>query len=450
MNKKILSASLALLMATGAASTWAKVSPEEAAKLGTSLTAMGAEKAGNKAGTIPAYTGGLAMDPTADLYSNKAIQAEKPLFVITSKNVDQYSENLSDGQKAMFKKYPDTYKMPVYKTHRTAFTTKEIAAKVKKNATTAELIGGGNGIINFDESIPFAIPQNGVEVIWNHITRYRGGSIERSTANIPVQANGDFSVVNIKAKFATPYYLKGGYNADKDDNILFYFMSSVTAPARLSGDVVLVHETLDQVKQPRMAWAYSAGQRRVRRAPQIAYDAPSQATDGMRTTDQVDMFNGAPDRYDWKLIGKQEMYIPYNSYNLADRNKEYKDLIGKGHLNQEHTRYELHRVWEVEATLREGARHVYAQRNFYVDEDTWQVSVVDHFDQRGQLWRVAEGHNIPVITKGTTWYAGMTSYDIQSGRYMAELNNEEKDAFDFDVEFKRKMFTSNALRRAGK
>jgi hypothetical protein len=450
MNKKIISTSLALLMVASASSTWAKVTTAEASKLGSELTPMGAEKAGNKAGTIPAYTGGLVMDASAALFSNAAIQAEKPLFVITSQNLGKYSANLSDGQKAMFKKYPDTYTMPVYKTHRTAFTTKDIAAKVKKNASTAELIGGGNGIINFDESIPFAIPETGVEVIWNHITRYRGGSIERRSANIPVQESGDFSVVKIKSKFATPFYLKGGFNKEKDDNILFYFMSSITSPARMSGNVVLVHETLDQVKQPRMAWAYSAGQRRVRRAPQIAYDAPSQATDGMRTTDQVDMFNGSPDRYDWKLVGKQEVYIPYNSYKLADRDAKYDDIIQKGHLNQDYTRYELHRVWKVEATLAEGSRHIYGKRTFYVDEDTWQVALVDHFDKRDVLWRVAEGHALPVVTKGTTWYAGMTSYDLQSGRYMAELNNEEKDAFNFDAKFKRKLFTSSALRRAGK
>jgi len=449
MNNKLIT-SLALVVAASSSATWAKVSPTEADKLGKQLTEMGAEKAGNKAGTIPVYTGGLSMDKSADLYSNASLQSEKPLFVITTKNLDKYAANLSDGQKAMFKKYPDTYKMPVYKTHRTAHTTKNIAQKVKKNATTAELIGGGNGIINFDESIPFAIPKTGVEVIWNHITRYRGGSIERRSANIPVQASGDYSTVKIKAKFTTPPYLKGGFNAEKDDNILFYFMSSITSPARLSGDVVLVHETLDQVAQPRMAWAYSAGQRRVRRAPQIAYDAPSQASDGMRTTDQVDMFNGSPDRYDWKLLGKQEIYIPYNSYNLADRDAKYDDIIQKGHLNQDYTRYELHRVWKVEATLAEGSRHIYGKRTFYVDEDTWQVALVDHFDQRDVLWRMAEGHAMPVVTQGTTWYAGMTSYDLQSGRYMAELNNEEKDAFKFDSTFKRKMFTSSALRRAGR
>ena len=62
------------------------------------------------------------------------------------------------------------------------------------------------------------------------------------------------------------------------------------------------------------------------------------------------MMNGAPDRYNWKLIGKKEMYIPYNSYELGSPNLTYKDIHTKGHMNQDYARYELHRVWEIEAT----------------------------------------------------------------------------------------------------
>jgi hypothetical protein len=227
-------------------------------------------------------------------------------------------------------------------------------------------------------------------------------------------------------------------------------MSYITAPARMSGNVILVHETIDQVKQPRMAWTYSSGQRRVRRAPHLAYDAPSQAGEDMRTTDQLDMFNGSPDYYNWSLLDKKEIYIPYNSYNLASRNKKYEDIIQKGHINQEHTRYELHRVWSVEAVLRDDVRHIFSKRIYYIDEDTWQVALADHYDNRGNLWRMAEGHSIPVIPKGLTWYAGILYYDLQSGRYLAELSNEEGDAFNFDVKFKRREFRSSSLRRAGK
>jgi hypothetical protein len=338
--------------------------------------------------------------------------------------------------------------MPIYKTHRTASYPKRIEDKAVANATTAELIQGGNGLINFDETVPFAVPQNGVEAIWNHVTRYRGGASEQNYALVPVQNGGNYTAEIVRSNFVPPQYLTGGADAKEDNNILFYYTSATRAPARLTGNVLLVHETIDQVKEPRKAWQYNAGQRRVRRAPQVAYDAPN--TEGMRTSDQVDMYNGSPDRYNWKLIGKKEVYIPYNSYKLADKSAKYKDIVGENHLNQDFTRYELHRVWHVEATLKDGSRHIYSKREMYLDEDTWQIAVADHYDARGNLWRVAEGHALQFTNVDAAWYIGNTNYDLSSGRYMAQLSNEEKNEFKFGIKTKRSDFSTNALRRSGK
>ncbi len=451
MRKHILTTS-ALVLAMASAGAFAKVSTQEAAKLGSELTQMGAVAAGNKAGSIPAYKGGLAADASADAFTNpvaKKFMAETPLLTITAKNLDQYKANLSDGQIAMFKKFPDSYSMPVYKTERTAAFPKHIYAKAKKNATQTELVAGGNGLTNFDETVPFVMPQSGLEVIWNHITRFRGGSIERNGAQLNVQESGDFVPVKLNALFTVPHYLSDGYDADKDANVLFYFMQQIKEPARLSGNVLLVHETIDQVKQPRLAWSYNAGQRRVRRAPQVAYDAPAQASGGLRTSDQIDMYNGAPDKYDWKLIGKKEVYIPYNSYKINDTSLKYSDVIKAGHIDTSFARYELHRVWQVEATLKDGERHVYGKRTFYVDEDSWQIGIADHYDTRGKLWRLAEGHAMQFINANTPWYGAQFSYDLQSGRYVAEMNNEEEGAFIFDRPVDHKDFTASALRRSG-
>ncbi|MEH6347186.1 MAG: DUF1329 domain-containing protein [Bermanella sp.] len=448
MNIKLL-APVAMLLCVSTTTTWAKVSSTEAKKLKNELTQMGAEKAGNLSGTIPAYTGGLAQDKNANPLTNPFAD-DQPLFTITAQNLEQYKNHLSDGQLALFKKYPNSYKMPIYKTRRSASYPSKLTNKILKNVTNTELVSGGNGLQNFDETIPFAMPKTGLEVIWNHVSRYRGGTIERNIATIPVQASGSFSSVKMNAQLAMPQYVKGGFNPKKDNNILFYYMSSIKSPARLSGNVLLVHETIDQVTQPRMAWVYNAGQRRVRRAPQIAYDAPAQAMDGLRTSDQVDMYNGAPNKYNWELIGKQEMYIPYNAYKLANENAKYKDIIQPGHLNPEFTRYELHRVWKIEATLKEGERHVYGKRTYYIDEDSWQIALADHYDTRNVLWRVAEGHALQFVNANTLWYGGMTNYDMQSGRYIADLTNEEKDPFKFGIKIKRKAFTASALRRAGR
>ena len=436
---------ITLNLAAGTAS--AKVSPLEASELGEKLTWVGAQKSANATGTIPSYSGGLDQDLSADPYED-IYAAEKPLFVITHDNLAQHKKNLSPGQLAMFAKYPDTYKMLIYPTHRTANFPKHVQDKAQKNATTAQLLAGGNGLTHFDETVPFAIPKSGVEVIWNHETRFRGRNIEINSASLPVDRDGSYMTIKTRAKFALPQYLLGGFNPKKDKNILFYYTSYTKAPARLTGNVLLVHETIDQVNEPRKAWQYNAGQRRVRRAPQVAYDAPN--GDGLRTTDQTDMYNGSPDRYHWKLMGKKEIYIPYNSYKVMDPNAKYKNIIQRGHINQDYARYELHRVWHVQATLKEGARHIYAQRDLYVDEDSWQIALADHYDSRGELWRFAEGHSMQFVNANAPLYAGSTSYDLISGRYSVQLSNEERDAFIFDTPMKRKEFTTSALRRSGK
>ena len=453
MKKYITTASL-LMLTIASSSVLAKVSPEEAAKLGTTLTPLGAVMSANAAGTIPAWTGGLnSKNSTKSEDSGRPAHpfpADKPLMVITSANYSDYKNNLSPGQIAMFEKYAD-YKMPIYKSKRTAAYSDDLYGVIKKNATTAELVQSGNGIINFDTAIPFPIAKNGSEVIWNHITRYRGGTAKRFLTTIPVQSNGSFVPVKMNDQLVWPEFLKEGRDADKDDNILFYYLQEITAPARLTGTALLVHETIDQVKEARKAWVYNAGQRRVRRAPNVAYDGPGAGTDGLRATDKYDMYNGAPDRYDWKLIGKKELYIPYNSYNLLDTNAKYEDLIEEGHLNADYLRYELHRVWQVEATLKEGARHIYAKRTFFIDEDTWGASVIDHYDGRGELWKLSEAHNIQFYDVDTPWMVAETLYDLNSGRYLVTgLSNEEPTFMIFGEKVKRTDFSTSALRRLGR
>ncbi|MDH0700477.1 DUF1329 domain-containing protein [Pseudomonas toyotomiensis] len=437
------------LLATG---VMAAVSPDEAAKLGTTLTPVGAEMAGNADGSIPAWTGGLptnagAVDPRgflADPFAN-----EQPLFTITAANAEQYKDKLTPGQLAMFKRYPDSYRMPVYPTHRSASLPAAVLEATKQNAVNTRMVSGGNGLENFQTANPFPIPKDGLEVIWNHITRYRGGSVRRLVTQATPQPNGSYSLVYFQDEFVFRDALTD-YDSSKSSNVLFYFKQRVTAPSRLAGNVLLVHETLDQVKEPRLAWLYNAGQRRVRRAPQVSYDGPGTAADGLRTSDNLDMYNGAPDRYDWKLEGKKEIYIPYNAYKLDSPSLKYSDIIKAGHINQDLTRYELHRVWHVTATLKSGERHIYAKRDFYIDEDTWQAALIDHYDGRGTLWRVAEAHAQYYYDKQVPWYTVETLYDLLSGRYLAlGMKNEEKQAYDFNYKAAGSDYTPAALRQAG-
>jgi hypothetical protein len=444
----------ALTLGLLAANVMAAVSPEEANKLGTSLTPLGAEKAGNADGSIPSWTGGIPKN--AGAVDGKGFLAdpfasEKPLFVITAATVDKYKDKLSDGQIAMFKRYPETYRIPVYPSHRTVALPTEIYESAKRSALNVTPINDGNGLANFtgNRYYAFPIPKNGVEVIWNHVTRYHGGNLRRTITQATPQSNGDFTVIRFKDEVAVPSLLSD-LKPGSDDNVLNYFKQEVTAPARLAGNVLLVHETLDQVREPRKAWIYNAGQRRVRRAPQVAYDGVGTSSDGLRTTDNFDMFSGAPDRYDWKLVGKKEMYIPYNSYKLDSPDLKYTDVIKAGHINQDLTRYELHRVWEIVATVKPSERHVYAKRHMYIDEDSWQVALADHYDGRGQLWRVAEGHAQFYYDHQVPAYTVEALYDLIAGRYIAlGMKNEEKRSFEFNIDAKAGDYTPAALRSTG-
>jgi hypothetical protein len=446
------SASLALMLL--ASSVMAAVSPQQADQLGTSLTPLGAQKEGNANGSIPAWTGGLpknAGQVGANGFLADPFASEKPLLIITAQNAEQYKDKLSAGQLALFKRFPQTYRIPVYPTHRSATIPPDIMKLAKDSALHVTSTDDGNNLANFADSgyYAFPIPSNGVEVVWNHITRYLGGSYQRSFIQATPQVNGDYTPVRFEEEQVYPRQVTD-LPAGDAQNLLYYYKQRVTSPARLAGTVALVHETIDQVKEPRRAWVYNAGQRRVRRAPQLAYDGPGTASDGLRTADNLDMFNGAPDRYDWKLIGKKEMYIPYNSYRLESSALKYDDIVKAGHLNPDHTRYELHRVWEVEATLKPGQRHVYAKRHMYLDEDTWQLAEVDHYDQKGQLWRVAEGHALYRYDEQASYFAAETLYDLISGRYMVVgLRNEEPRNTEYGLTAKNFEFTPAALRSDG-
>lgn len=423
----------------------------DSAALGKTLTPMGSEMAANADGSIPAWSGGLASNAgTVDSkggYSDP-YAADKPLFTIDSKNLAQYQKFLSPGQIALFKRFPDSYKMNIYPTHRSANLPKDVLVQSRDNVAKTSMADGGNGLHDYARGIPFPLPTEGLEVMWNHMTRYRGGSYERISSSALVRENGATSYVRNQSliNFADTV---GGL--ESGSNILFMFKSRVLEPARLSGEAVLVHEPIDQVAEPRSAWQYLPGQRRVRRAPMIAYDNSARYSNGLITADNIDGYNGAPDRFDWKLIGKQELFIPYNSYKIGSHALKYDEVIKPDHINQDLARYEKHRVWVVEATLKPNARHIYAKRRFYVDEDSWQIAQADQYDSRGELWRSGELHAIQQYDHGFTYNVLETSYDLISGRYYAGgLANEETEPMRVGFAAKTDDYTPSDLRRWAK
>lgn len=452
--KKLAMIASAITMALTVNMAQAKVSEAEAAKLGNELTPLGGEKAGNADGSIPAWDGGITSGPAGykegDFHPNP-FPDDKPLFEITGANYKEYAAFLSPGQQKLFATYPDSYRMPVYQTRRTASNPQWVYDKAKVNASKAELVEGGNGIKNAAGAIPFPIPQNGLEAVWNHLLRYRGEAIKRFGGQAAPTAGGDYTVIGFEDVLLIKY-------SDKDatpeslfeENMLFKFKQKVTVPARLAGTALLVHETMDQVKQPRQAWTYNTGQRRVRRAPNVAYDAPGTAADGLRTSDDLDMFNGAPDRYNWELKGKQEMYVAYNNYELHSDKVKYSDILKPGHINPDLTRFEKHRVWVVEATLKEGLRHIYEKRVFFLDEDSWQIQVADMYDNRGELYRVNIAYGVNYYEIPTHWSTLDVNHDLNSRRYLAVGLDNEENMYDFKVQLNDRDFTPQALRKEGR
>ncbi|MCG9755562.1 DUF1329 domain-containing protein [Shewanella insulae] len=451
--KKLTLLSAAVIVALTAPTAFAKVSEAEAAKLGTELTPLGGEKAGNAYGSIPAWDGGITK-PVAGyekgMHHPDPFPNDKIEFTITNANKAQYKDYLTPGQMKLFELYPDSYKMNVYQTRRTASVPQFVYDATKANATRAELVADGNGISGASIGVPFPVPQNGLEAIWNHVLRFRGVDVETARSQAAPTASGGYTLVEtaeeIRFQYSRPEMT---LDKLKESNTLFYFKQVVTQPARLAGTALLVKETMDQEALPRQAWTYNTGQRRVRKAPNVAFDTPGTVSDGLRTTDDFDMFNGSPVRYNWELVGKKEIFIPYNDYKLHSDKLKYEQILKPGHINPDYVRWEKHRVWEVKAQLKDGMRHIYKTRVFYLDEDSWQVAMADMYDNRDELYRVAVAHAINYYEVPTHWTTLEVIHDLQSRRYLAMGLDNEGRMYNFDAKLSEANFTPAALRRAG-
>ncbi|MEK8081613.1 DUF1329 domain-containing protein [Pseudomonas sp. XK-1] len=422
----------------------------QSARLGQDLTPLGGERAGNAAGTIPSWEGGLAQPPAnyrAGMHHPDPYAQDAVLYQVNSQNLAQHQAQLPAGLKVLLEKNPD-YFLRVFPTRRSAAAPQRIYDATRFNAQSAELISGGNGVAGVAAGIPFPLPKTGQEAIWNHIMRYRGEQISFVTNQAAVLANGSYNLLKLERDI---YFLYGreGVTPQDLDNTLFYYKYKVVAPSKLSGSALVVQETLDQVLAIRKAWRFSRGERRVRRLPMLAYDTLQPDTNGLATADQVDVYNGAPDRYEWQLLGKQEMLVPYNSYAVHQQGIPYDSILQRDTVNPQLLRYELHRVWVVEADLRKGFSHPYAKRRFYIDEDSWQVLAVDLYDKAGELIGVQESHPISYYDVPMFGSTLETIYDFKSKRYFVDGLDNNEPMYNFKAKLSPRDFTAQALRREG-
>ena len=414
------------------------------------LTPVGAERAGNAAGTIPPWTCGITKPPAnyrPGYHETDPFPDDAPLFRIDAGNAQAYAQHLTPGQLALLEAYPDTWYMNVYRSRRTASFPDFVYRAIAKNAETASVImEGSGGVEQASVASPFPRPQSGVEVVWNHNLRFRGLRVQRTEGSAALTRRGRYTVVRSIQDWAFPYSVPVPLPfTERYPNVLLALKSKVIEPSLLSGDGTLLFETINQTRDPRKVWLYPRGLRRVLRSPQFGYEIPGSNSDNLRTVDDFGLYNGPPHRFDWKLLGKREVYIPYNAYRLHGRNLGSEDIARVGHIAPEHNRYELHRVWVVEGTLKSDARHIYGKRVFYVDEDSWQIAVADSYNTDGELWRVAEAHAINYYTVPVLWSTLEVYHDLIAQRVLINGLDNRHAPYAFLNKADPREFSPNAL-----
>lgn len=428
----------------------ASITMQEATRLTQELTPVGAERQGNGK-DIPAWKGGLARNTkmkSGEFHSDPYAQ-DQPVLRIDQTNMAEHSKRLTRGQQTLLKRYPELH-FNIYPSQRSASYPQYVYDSIRDNATSATLMKYGSGVEGATMSSPFPIPESGLEVLWNHTLRFRGQGFSSGAYTAAVTEAGDRAETLRDYQYLFHYSTKGAQPEDLNNKI-FFMKRKTLAPANLAGKISLVHETLDQIRSPRKSWVYVPGQRRLRRTPNLGYDTADINTNSIRTFDQTDMFNGAPDYYSWQLLGKQELYIPYNAYKVHQGTLSNDDILLSHHLNPQLLRYEAHRVWVVEATLRKGYRHKYSKRRYYFDEDSWSIVYAEEYDDKDNLLQVTEAHTINFYDVQLVFPTLEITYDLENRRYYAEgLDNERGSTLNFDAQFTPRQFSTSAVRREAK
>lgn len=419
---KMQHALCAVALAVLAVPAFAAVSADEAKQLGATLTEFGATKAGNAEGTIPAYTGGYTGTPAGFKPDSgfwvDPFKDDKPLFRIDAKNMAQYADKLSEGQKHLLKTYPEYY-LDIYPTHRSAAYPDKLIKATIRNATGCKTLKGGIAVdVACRGGLPFPIPKTGIEAMWNQILHYAGETPLTTSASRSwvIDSAGKPTMTAEQRTFSDPVWFQVDL-PDRDPNMMWRVMSVTKAPVRTVGTVTGITDFIDPDTTPRKAWSYTPGQRRTRMAPEFAYDTPVASQGALTLFDELFVVSGKLDRFDYKLVGKKEMYIPYNEYKGSFECPTVEMALKAKYANPACHRWELHRVYVIEATLKAGQRHAYSKRNYYFDEDLSAAGLYDAFDQNGQLYRSMFNGMVQLYDKKLPWSVRNVIYDFNKNEY---------------------------------
>ncbi|WP_326537397.1 DUF1329 domain-containing protein [Pseudorhodoferax sp.] len=418
LARTLLCTSLAL-----AAVAWAA----DPARLGTDLTPAGAERAASQDGAIPAWPGNEAIQsgwaPGKFRGDHFKYRTDKPLLTIDASNADQHADKLSPGQLAMLKQTKG-YRMDVYPTRRTCGVPDFVADNTRKNVDTAKLGADGWSLKEaLVPGYPFPLPENGVQAMWNAKMRYRGVGLEYKnvvTAVSPRKGGTEWIRAGQEFTAFMPWGAKGSTPLSKLPPVEYYAYFAYNSPTALAGQALAITYFLDQPGSE--VFYYFPGQRRVRRMPSYAYDSPQIGMENQYLLDEPYVFNGTLDRFDWKLVGKKTLYVPYNNFGVYRFDAKFDDIAKPDFVDPAARRYEQHRVWVVEATVKAGARHTAPKRTFYLDEDGWNLLLADDYDAQGKLAKVREGFLIPVYETGSCDVSAFAQYNLNEGRYVFDMH----------------------------
>lgn len=392
----------------------AALTTTDADRLKSDLTPIGAERAGNADGTIPAWTGeNLPLPSGGPPYAllPDFFASDAKVVTITVSNMDQYKDKLSLGTVEMLQRY-SSFRVNVYPTHRTAIASQDVYDNAYKNVTRTQAVPGGSrmGFTGAYGAIPWPIPdpadplEAGAQIIYNHRARWAGISRKRALLTFSMINGQRVLIENVNEIQNRPlYYLDG--SPETFDGLLSKTRYDQEGPPAIKGTSYIEDQSASESIVPTMVWEYLSGQSRVRKAPDIMNDSPNTEMGDIVNTDEGYLWNNPLDQYNWRLIGKKEIYVPYNNNKLFLATPD--EAMLPQCMNPDMVRWELHRVWVVEATLHPGYRNVLPRRTFYVDEDTWIISLYEAYDANGNMVHVGQNYlenrpDIPAVLQSST------------------------------------------------
>lgn len=423
----------------------------DASILGSGLTANGADPSASADGMIPAYTGGITKPPADYVAGGDHVDpfaADKPLFSITAQNMGEYSNRLSAGQKALLARKEGNYRMDIYPSRRSCALPQFVYDETKKNVARARLVDGGNGVAGARIGVPFPITKNALEIFWNHNFYWHGHRYHAITSGANVYKNGEITKI-IREDWRYNFYADPQGPDPQHANDQFHWMGIWKAPQRFNGSGFSMTNTINQVKEPRNGAMFNPSTRKIMRAPAgaVTYDGPLSTADGMRQSHDMFLFSGSPDRYEWKLLGKKEIFVPYNAYKASASTTSHDALMTPHNLNPDYLRYELHRVWVLEATQKDNFRMKQARRVFYVDEDSWIFLMADIFNKRDELIYVQHAFTKNYYEAPACVFEFDVMHDMTTGNYNVDHIKLDHGPADLNFDLELSDFGSAALRR---